>query len=41
MRQFETMRHADVPWRCVDSSTYPRPKADGIYVFVDWFWHGS
>ena len=41
VRQFETMRHADVLWRCVDSSTYPRPKPNGIYVLVDWFWHGS
>jgi hypothetical protein len=40
MTQFETLRRADVSWRCVDSSTYPTPKPDGIYVLVDWFWHG-
>jgi hypothetical protein len=40
MKQFEAIRRSDVTWRCVDSSTYPTPKPDGIYVLVDWFWHG-
>jgi hypothetical protein len=40
MTQFETLRHADVLWQCVDSSSYPTPKPDGLYVLIDWFWHG-
>ena len=40
MTQFETIRRNDIAWQCVDSSTYPRPKPDGIYVVIDWFWHG-
>lgn len=40
MTQFEAIRRGDIAWQCVDSSTYPRPKPDGIYVLVDWFWHG-
>jgi hypothetical protein len=40
MTQFEAIRRRDVAWRCVDSSTYPTPKPNGIYVVIDWFWHG-
>jgi hypothetical protein len=40
MTQYEAIRRCDVAWRCVDSGTYPMPKPDGIYVLIDWFWHG-
>lgn len=40
MEQFELLRLHRVEWQCVDSSTCPHPKPDGIYVVVDWFWHG-
>jgi hypothetical protein len=40
MTQFEAIRRSGIHWRCVDSSTYPQPKPDGIYVLIDWFWHG-
>lgn len=40
MTQYEAMCRSDVAWQRVDSSTYPRLKPDGIYVLIDWFWHG-
>ena len=40
MTQYEAIRRSDVTWQCVDSSTYPTPKPDGIYVLIEWFWHG-
>ena len=40
VEQYVVLRQAGVAWRGVDSSTYAFPKPDGIYVLVDWFWHG-
>lgn len=40
LEQFEQLRQNDVAWRGVDSSTYAFPMHNGIYVLVDWFWHG-
>lgn len=38
--QFEAIRQNKIAWRCVDSSTYVRRTPGGVYVLVDWFWHG-
>lgn len=38
--QFERIRQNRIPWRGADSHTYPIDTRGGIYVLVDWFWHG-